>query len=150
MHALFHGYAPLLGEIQGREHGSLVAHESGTATTFGLNNAEGRGTLFIGPGTEVYEGMIVGEQPREGDLVVNVAKKKHLTNMRSSNADIAIQLTPPRVLSLDDAIEHIAEDELVEVTPKSLRLRKKVLKNETRGKAIKAAAKAREAERELA
>ena len=150
IHTLFHGYAPLSGEIQGREHGSLVAHEGGLATTFGLNNAEGRGTLFIGPGTDVYEGMIVGEQPREGDLVVNVCKKKHLTNMRSSNADIAIQLTPPRVLSLDDSIEHIAEDELVEVTPKSIRLRKKVLMNEARGKMTKAAAKAREAERETA
>jgi GTP-binding protein len=149
MHTLFYGYEPRSGEIQGREHGSLVAHEGGTATTFGLHNAEGRGTLFIGPGTEVYEGMIVGEQPREGDLVVNVCKKKHLTNMRSSNADLAVQLTPPRVMSLDDAIEHIAEDELVEVTPKSTRLRKKVLANETRGKMTKAAAKAREAEGEF-
>ncbi len=150
MHTLFHGYLPVSGEIQAREHGSLVAHEGGLATTFGLHNAEGRGTLFVGPGTEVYEGMIVGEQPREGDLVVNVCKKKHLTNMRSSNADIAIQLTPPHVMSLDDAIEYIAEDELVEVTPKSIRLRKKILPNETRGKMTKAAAKAREAEREPA
>lgn len=150
MHTLFYGYLPLAGEIQAREHGSLVAHEGGVATTFGLHNAEGRGTLFIGPGTEVYEGMIVGEQPREGDLVVNVCKKKHLTNMRSSNADLAVQLTPPRVMSLDDAIEYIADDELVEVTPKSIRLRKRVLANEARGKMTKAAAKAREAERELA
>ncbi len=150
MHTLFHEYLPVSGEIQAREHGSLVAHEGGLATTFGLHNAEGRGTLFVGPGTEVYEGMIVGEQPREGDLVVNVCKKKHLTNMRSSNADIAIQLTPPHVMSLDDAIEYIAEDELVEVTPKSIRLRKKILANETRGKMTKAAAKAREAEREPA
>jgi GTP-binding protein len=149
MHALFHGYEPLSGEVQARERGSLVAHEGGLATTFGLHNAEGRGTLFVGPGTEVYEGMIVGEQPREGDLVVNVCKKKHLTNMRSSNADIAIQLTPPRVMSLDDAIEYIAEDELIEVTPKSIRLRKRILPNETRGKSLKAAAKARDAEREL-
>lgn len=150
MHTLFYGYLPMAGEIQAREHGSLVAHEPGVATTFGLHNAEGRGTLFIGPGTEVYEGMIVGEQPREGDLVVNVAKKKHLTNMRSSNADLAVQLTPPRVMSLDDAIEYISDDELVEVTPKSIRLRKRVLQNEARGKMTKAAAKAREAEREAA
>ena len=111
MHALFAGYQPLSGEIATRAHGSLVAHEAGTATTFGLSNAEGRGVLFITPGTEVYEGMVVGENPREEDVVVNVAKKKHLTNMRSSNADMAVQLTPPRNMSLDDAIEYIAEDE---------------------------------------
>ncbi len=148
IHALFHGYEPLSDEVTTRAHGSLVAFETGLASTFGLNNAEGRGTLFIGAGTEVYEGMIVGEQPREGDLVVNVCKKKHLTNMRSSGADAAIQLTPPRVMSLDDAIEYIAEDELVEVTPKNIRLRKKILKNELRGKTK--AARAREEERELA
>lgn len=150
MHALFHGYEPLTDEIQSRAHGSLVAHEPGAATTFGLHNAEGRGILFIGPGTEVYEGMVVGEQPREGDLVVNVAKKKHLTNMRSSNADLSIQLTPPHVLSLDDAIEYIADDELVEVTPKSIRLRKAILNNELRGKNKAQAAKARDEEREFA
>lgn len=143
MHALFAGYHPLAGEISTRAHGSLVAHEPGTATTFGLNNAEGRGTLFIGPGTEVYEGMIVGENPRDEDVVVNVAKKKHLTNMRSSNADIAVQLTTPRNMSLDDAIEYIAEDELMEVTPINIRLRKKILKNEERGKLKKSAQKAR-------
>jgi GTP-binding protein len=121
-----------------------VAHEAGTATTFGLSNAEGRGILFIGPGTEVYEGMIVGENPREEDVVVNVAKKKHLTNMRSSNADVAVQLTPPRNMSLDDAIEYIAEDELMEVTPANIRLRKKILNNEERGKLKKSAQKARE------
>jgi GTP-binding protein len=146
MHALFAGYHPLSGEIATRTHGSLVAHEAGTATTFGLSNAEGRGILFIGPGTEVYEGMIVGENPREEDVVVNVAKKKHLTNMRSSNADVAVQLTPPRNMSLDDAIEYIAEDELMEVTPINIRLRKKVLNNEERGKQKKSAQKARELE----
>lgn len=143
MHALFAGYQPLAGEISTRAHGSLVAHEAGTATTFGLNNAEGRGILFIGPGTEVYEGMIVGENPRDEDVVVNVAKKKHLTNMRSSNADMAVQLTTPRNMSLDDAIEYIAEDELMEVTPVNIRLRKKTLKNEERGKMKKSAQKAR-------
>jgi GTP-binding protein len=150
MHALFAGYQPLAGEIATRTHGSLVAHETGVATTFGLSNAEGRGVLFISPGTEVYQGMVVGENPREEDVVVNVCKKKHLTNMRSSNADIAIQLTPPRVLSLDEAIEYIAEDELLEVTPLHIRIRKKILNNEERGKLKKSAEKAREAEKTLA
>lgn len=150
MHTLFADYLPLAGPIETRPHGSLVAHEPGTATTFGLHNAEGRGVLFIGAGTEVYEGMIVGENPREEDIAVNVAKKKHLTNMRSSNADIAVQLTPPRVLSLDDAIEYIAEDELIEVTPQSIRLRKKILNNEERGKLKKSAEKARDQEKALA
>lgn len=150
MHALFAGYHPLAGELATRTHGSLVAHEAGTATTFGLSNAEGRGELFIGPGTEVYEGMIVGENPREEDVVVNVAKKKHLTNMRSSNADLAIQLTPARNMSLDDAIEYIAEDELIEVTPLNIRLRKKILHNEERGKLKKSAQKAADKERTFA
>lgn len=150
MHALFAGYLPMAGEIATRTHGSLVAHEAGTATTFGLSNAEGRGILFIGPGTEVYEGMVVGENSREEDVVVNVAKKKHLTNMRSSNADVAVQLTPPRNMSLDDAIEYIAEDELMEVTPINIRLRKKILNNEERGKLKKSAQKAREREEERA
>lgn len=150
MHALFAGYQPLAGDISMRAHGSLVAHEAGTATTFGLSNAEGRGTLFIGPGTEVYEGMIVGENPRDEDVVVNVAKKKHLTNMRSSNADIAVQLNTPRNMSLDDAIEYIAEDELMEVTPLNIRLRKKILKNEERGKLKKSAQKARSDEKSAA
>jgi GTP-binding protein len=148
MHALFFGYAPLAGEVQVREHGSLVAHEPGVTTSFGLANAQERGIMFVGPGVEVYEGMIVGEQPRDGDIPVNVCKKKHLTNMRSSNADIAVQLTPPRIMSLDDAIEYVSEDELVEVTPRSLRLRKRILNNEQRGKMLKAAQKARDAERE--
>jgi GTP-binding protein len=150
MHALFAGYFPMAGAVETRTHGSLVAHEAGIATTFGLNNAEGRGILFINPGTEVYEGMIVGENPREEDVVVNVAKKKHLTNIRSSNADLAIQLTPPRIMSLDDAIEYISEDELIEVTPINIRLRKKILHNEERGKLKKSAQKAREAELETA
>ncbi|HZQ04968.1 MAG TPA: EF-Tu/IF-2/RF-3 family GTPase, partial [Anaerolineae bacterium] len=150
LHALFAGYHPMAGELATRTHGSLVAHEPGTATTFGLHNAEGRGILFIGPGTEVYEGMIVGENPREEDVVVNVAKKKHLTNMRSSNADIAVQLAPPRNMSLDDAIEYIADDELIEVTPLNIRLRKKILNNEERGKLKKSAQKARDEDKVLA
>ncbi|MGE5141336.1 MAG: translational GTPase TypA, partial [Rudaea sp.] len=101
-------------------------------------------------GVEVYEGVVVGEQAREGDIPVNVCKKKHLTNVRSSNAEITVQLTPPRVMSLDDAIEFIADDELVEVTPRNIRIRKKILDNEQRGKMLKSAAKAREAERAAA
>jgi GTP-binding protein len=142
MHALFHGYLPMMGDIDVREHGSIVAFEAGTTTTFALNNAEGRGILFLGPGVEVYEGMVVGEQPREGDIPFNVAKKKHLTNIRSSNSDFTIQLTPPRIMSLDEAIEYVSEDELLEVTPKSLRIRKKILGTEDRHKAAAARDKA--------
>ena len=145
MHALFHGYEPMLGEMSTREHGSLVAFEPGTTTAFALENAQLRGIMFVGPGVEVYEGMVIGEQPREGDIAVNVAKKKHLTNIRSSNADIAVQLTPPVIMSLDECIEYISEDELLEVTPKSLRIRKKILGTEDRHKARVAKAKAAEA-----
>jgi GTP-binding protein len=142
VHALFHGYLPLVGELAMREHGSLVAFEAGTSTTFALNNAESRGILFIGPGVEVYEGMVIGEQAREGDIAVNVAKKKHLTNIRSSNSDFTIQLTPPVIMSLDECIEYISEDELLEVTPKSLRIRKKILGTEDRHKGRNAKDKA--------
>jgi GTP-binding protein len=127
MHTLFHGYEPFAGEMSTRTHGSLVAFEAGTATGFAIENAQKRGILFVAPGTEVYEGMVIGEQAREGDIAVNIAKKKHLTNIRSSNADIAVQLTPPRIMSLDECIEYISDDELLEVTPKSLRIRKKIL-----------------------
>ena len=127
-----------------RMHGSLVAFETGTTTGYALENAEERGILFVGPGVEVYEGMVIGEQARLGDIAVNVCKKKHLTNIRSSNADIAVQLTPPRVLSLDECIEYISDDELLEVTPKSLRIRKKILKNDERRKTL--AREAREGE----
>ena len=146
MHALFHGYEPLLGDISTREHGSLVAFETGTTTTYALDLAEGRGILFVGPGVEVYEGMVIGEQAREGEIAVNVAKKKHLTNIRSSNSDFTIQLTPPVLMSLDESIEYISEDELLEVTPKSLRIRKKILGTEDRHKARVAKAKAAERE----
>jgi GTP-binding protein len=121
------GYEPLAGELATRTNGSLIATEGGTATTFGLYGAQERGQLFITPGTDVYEGMVVGQHIRSRDLEVNVCRKKHLTNMRSSGADDALRLEPPRVLSLDDAIEYIGDDELVEVTPKSFRLRKKTL-----------------------
>jgi len=135
MHTLFHGYQPMAGEVARRERGSLVAWEEGISTAYALRSAEERGALFIGPGVEVYPGMIVGQNSRSQDLAVNVCKKKHLTNIRSSNADILVRLTPPRNMSLDDCIEYIGDDELLEVTPTSLRLRKRVLSAEARRKA---------------
>lgn len=131
---VFYGYEPYKGEISGRQRGSLVAWEEGEAVTYGLYNAQERGTLFISPGTRVYEGMIVGENARSEDIVVNVCKKKHVTNMRAAGSDDALRLTPPRQLSLEQALEFIAEDELVEVTPKNIRLRKKILDTEQRAK----------------
>ena len=135
VNTLFHGYGPFAGPIPGRERGSLVAWETGVATSYGLSKAEGRGTLIIGPGTEVYEGMVVGAAAREEDLGVNVAKRKHMTNMRSSTSDVAVRLAPSRLMSLDDCLEYLAEDELLEVTPKSLRIRKRILETEARKKA---------------
>ena len=132
VNALFMGYEPLAGELSTRTNGSLIASEGGSATNFGLYGAQERGQLFIGPGIDVYEGMVVGQHIRSRDLEVNVSRKKHLTNMRSSGADEALRLEPPRVLSLDDAIEYIGDDELVEVTPKSFRLRKKILSADDR------------------
>jgi GTP-binding protein len=134
VHSLFHGYAPFSGPIPGRQLGSLVAWENGTATSFGLDNAQQRGTLFIGPQTEVYQGMVVGEHIRPEDLAVNVAKTKHLTNVRAVSADKAVSLTPPRNMSLEDCLDFLAEDELLEVTPLSLRIRKRILDNEERQK----------------
>ncbi|EGD49236.1 GTP-binding protein TypA [Ruminiclostridium papyrosolvens DSM 2782] len=134
MNHVFHGYEPYRGEIPTRSRGSLIAWEDGEAVTYGLYNAQERGTLFITPGTKVYEGMIVGENARYDDLVVNVCKKKHVTNMRASGSDDSLRLTPPTNLSLEQALEFIAEDELVEMTPKSIRLRKKVLDTESRAK----------------
>jgi GTP-binding protein len=142
IHTLFHGYLPMAGPIAGRSVGSLVSWETGPTTTFGLKNAEERGTLFCDPGMEVYAGMVVGEHQRPGDLDVNVCKKKHLTNMRAANADIVIRLTPPRRLSLDDAIEYLSDDELLEVTPLNFRIRKRVLSAHERGRANKNAKKA--------
>jgi GTP-binding protein len=127
LNSLFGGYQPLAGDLNVERSGSLLATETGTATPFGLSNAENRGTLFILPSTEVYAGMIVGKHQRESDLEVNVCKTKHLTNMRSSTSDVAVRLTPPTVMSLDRAIEYIGPDELVEVTPKSIRMRKRIL-----------------------
>jgi len=135
MNHVFHGYEPYKGDISGRQRGSLVAWEDGEAVTYGLYNAQERGTLFIGPGTKVYEGMIVGENSRSEDIVVNVCKKKHVTNMRAAGSDDALRLTPPRIMSLEQCLEFIADDELVEITPKSIRLRKKILDTEQRAKA---------------
>ncbi|MCD7784034.1 MAG: translational GTPase TypA [Oscillospiraceae bacterium] len=134
MNSVFYGYEQYKGDIPRRLNGSLVAFESGEAVTYGLYNAQERGALFIGAGTPVYEGMIVGVSPKPGDLVVNVCKKKHLTNTRASGSDDALRLIPPRILSLEDSLEFIADDELVEVTPKNIRLRKKTLSNIQRAK----------------
>ncbi len=131
---VFHSYEEYKGDIPTRQRGSMVAWEDGDAVTYGLYNAQERGTLFISPGTKVYEGMIVGENARYDDIVVNVCKKKHVTNMRASGSDDALRLTPPTVLSLEQALEFIADDELVEITPKNIRLRKRVLNSEMRAK----------------
>ncbi len=137
MNSMFHSYAPMAGPIISRTSSSVVAWETGTTYTYGLKNAEERASLFVGPGIEVYEGMVVGETPRPIDLIVNVCKKKHLTNMRSSNKDIEIRLTPPREMSLDEAIEYLSDDELLEVTPTNFRIRKRILETEERGKQTK-------------
>ena len=135
MHTLFHGYQPAAGDLIRRERGSIVAWEQGVSTSYALHNAEERGVLFIGPGVEVYQGMVVGQNARPDDLPINVCKKKHLTNMRSSTEDIMVRLTPPLQLSLDDCIEYIGDDELLEVTPLALRMRKRILGTELRRKA---------------
>ncbi len=127
LHSLFDGWIPYAGEMASRPTGALVADRAGKTTAYALWNLQERGELFVGPGVEVYEGMMVGENSREADLDVNVTKEKKLTNMRSSGADEAIRLVPPRALTLEAAIEFIAEDEFVEVTPRSIRLRKKIL-----------------------
>jgi GTP-binding protein len=139
MNSLFHGYGALAGQMVSRTTSSVVAWESGITTTFGLKNAEERATIFINAGVDVYEGMVVGETPRPDDLVVNVCKKKHLTNMRSSNKDIEIRLTPPKEMSLDEAIEYLTDDELLEVTPQNFRIRKRILGSDDRGKQTKKA-----------
>ncbi len=127
MHHLFSGYGPHRGDIPGRTRGSMIATDTGEATTYALHNLQERGVLFIGPGIRVYAGMVVGEHSRERDLEVNVCKKKHVTNVRSSTAEETLRLSPPRLLSLEEALEQIADDELVEVTPRSIRLRKGLL-----------------------
>ena len=127
MNHVFNGYEPYKGDMSTRGKGVLIAFENGKSITYGLYNAQERGTLFIGPGVDVYTGMIVGENPRNEDIEINVCKEKHLTNTRASGSDDALRLVPPRVFTLEQAIEYIAEDELVEVTPKNIRLRKKIL-----------------------
>ena len=142
IHTLFHGYLPLVGVINGRSSGSLVSWETGITTTFGLKNAEVRGSLFCEAGAEVYAGMVIGEHQRPGDLDVNVCKKKHLTNMRAAGSDIEVRLTPPRRMSLDEAIEYLVDDELLEVTPKNYRIRKRLLSAHARGRLNKSSKKA--------
>ncbi|WP_066639747.1 translational GTPase TypA [Desulfolucanica intricata] len=141
MNHTFLGYEPFKGEFQRRYQGVLISFETGYATLYGLHSVQDRGTLFINPGTEVYEGMIVGENSREYDLEVNVCKKKHLTNMRSSTAEAALRLEEPRIFSLEECLEYLNDDELLEVTPRSLRLRKKILDKSERQKANKNAKK---------
>ena len=134
MNSIFDGYEPFKGEIPQRVQGSLVVFETGETSSYGLFNAQDRGALFVGPAVPVYEGMIVGESPKSEDIVVNVCKKKHVTNMRASGSDEALRLTPPTVLSLEQSLEFINDDELVEVTPKNIRLRKRILSKEQRMK----------------
>lgn len=137
MHTIFHGYDEMAGSIATRSNGSIVAWEAGSTTAYALKSAEERGVLFVGPGVEVYEGMVVGENARGQDISVNVCKKKHLTNIRAARGDMEIRLTPPRQMSLDEAIEYLADDELLEVTPESYRIRKRMLNTEERGKQVK-------------
>jgi len=132
--SIFDSYQPYKGDIPRRNTGSLISFETGEAVTYGLYNAQERGALFIGAGTPVYEGMIVGASPKAEDLVVNFCKKKHLTNTRASGSDDALRLVPPRKLSLEDSLEFIADDELLEITPKSIRIRKRILDNNLRAK----------------
>ena len=133
--SVFFEYQPYKGEFSRRSTGSLVAFETGEAVTYGLFNAQGRGTLFIDPGTAVYEGMVVGESPKSEDINVNVCKTKHLTNTRSSSSDDALRLIPPKHMSLEECLEFIADDELLEITPKNIRIRKRILDSELRAKA---------------
>jgi len=127
MNTIFDGYGPYKGEIQYRKTGSLIAFETGESTSYGLFNAQDRGILFIGPGTRVYAGMVVGQNPKSEDIEVNVCKRKQLSNMRAAGSDDALRLSPPKILSLEQAIDFIETDELLEITPKSLRIRKKIL-----------------------
>ncbi|HEX9118802.1 MAG TPA: translational GTPase TypA [Anaerolineae bacterium] len=137
VHSLFHSYEPYAGTIRGRTTGSLVAWEAGTSTAYAMFNAQERGQLFISPGIDIYEGMIVGRRPTEEDLTLTVTKKKHLTNHRSSTGDELVHLDAPIQMSLDDALEYITDDELVEITPKNIRMRKRILDSEERRKARK-------------
>jgi GTP-binding protein len=137
MHTIFNGYDEMAGPIASRSRGSIVAWEAGSTTAYALKSAEERGQLFVGPGVEVYEGMVIGENARGSDLPINVCKKKHLTNMRASGGDMEIRLTPPRQMSLDEAIEYLSDDELLEITPENYRIRKRILATDERGKSTK-------------
>ena len=142
MNTLFHGYEEMAGPMAMRSTGSLTAMEAGDTTSYALKSAEERGMLFVAPGVAVYEGMVIGENTRPGDIAINVCRKKHLTNVRSSRGDMEIRLTPPRQMSLDEAIEYLADDELLEVTPLSYRIRKRILNTDERGKQQKKAKEA--------
>lgn len=137
LNSVFDGYAPYKGDIPTRKEGSLIAHETGEATTYGLYQAQERGVLFISPGTEVYAGMVIGASSKGLDIEVNVCRKKHLTNIRAAGSDDALRLSPPKKMSLEEALEFIEDDELVEVTPENIRIRKKILDSNKRHKAKK-------------
>ena len=135
MNTMFDGYAPYKGDIQYRKQGSLIAFEDGESVTYGLFSAQERGTLFIGPGEKVYSGMVIGQNGKAEDIELNVCKSKHLTNTRASGSDDALKLTPPKILSLEEALDFIDTDELLEVTPNHLRIRKKILDPKLRKRA---------------
>lgn len=137
MASVFDSYAPYKGDISRRGTGSMISFETGESVTYGLFNAQERGVLFIGAGTPVYAGMVVGETPKAEDISVNVCKKKQLTNMRASGSDDALRLIPPRQMSLEQCLEFLADDELLECTPENLRLRKRILDHGDRMKALK-------------
>ena len=140
MNRIFHEYGPYRGPIAGRRNGALIANAEGTAVAYALWNLEERGPMFIDPGVVVYEGMLIGEHSRGNDLDVNVLKGKQLTNIRTTSKDEAVRLTPPRRMSLEQAITYVEDDELVEITPKAIRLRKRLLQPEDRKRAKKQAA----------
>ena len=137
MSSIFDSYQPYKGEIEGRNFGSLISYETGEAITYGLFNAQGRGRLLVVPGEKVYLGQVVGMNPKGEDIVVNVCKRKQLTNMRATGSEDAMKLTPVQTMSLEAAIEFIADDELVEVTPKNIRIRKMILDHQLRAKSKK-------------
>jgi GTP-binding protein len=137
MATIFDSYAPFKGEVSRRNSGSLVSHETGESVAYGLFGAQERGALFIGPGVPVYAGMVVGETPKNEDITVNVCRKKQLTNMRASGSDDSMRLIPPRQMSLEQCLEFLGDDELLEVTPLSLRLRKRILNHDMRMRAQK-------------
>ena len=137
LNTIFYSYMPYAGELPQRANGSLIAFETGEAVAYGLYNAQERGTLFIAPGTPVYAGMVVGVSAKPDDLAVNVCKKKHVTNMRASGSDEALRLIPPRRMSLEESLEFLREDEMLEVTPKTLRIRKRILDHAQRMRELK-------------